>query len=290
MGTSMDELGSVTMPTGIISLDSVLKGGFPTGSFVMLLGEIGAGNTEFAYTSVLSLLELQRNGNFSGAFGNCVLPEKICYISLTRSWADVHDEIERGFPEDLYEISSKIDFKDFSEEYFGRSSVPTEWVTTGHALTFNSLREKVSGKGLISEMVAYLDENAPNSVIIIDSVTTLAEYCANPGHSAEWSDIISFFRGLQKISKKWGGIVYALLTADILDRSLQEQIMDCADGVLIFEWDDFGETKRQRVMHVKKFRGLLPQLERANLVKFETSVTTDHGFAISKVKQVGWQR
>jgi len=290
MGTAMGELQSITIPTGIISLDSVLKGGFPAGSFIMLLGEIGAGNTEFAYTSVLSLLELRRNGKFSGAFGNSVLPEKVCYISLTRSWEDVHDEIRRGFPEDLYEISSKIDFKDFSEEYFGRSSVPTEWLTTGHAITFNSLREKVSGKGLISEMVAYLDENAPNSVIIIDSVTTLAEYCANPGHSAEWSDLISFFRGLQKISKKWGGIVYALLTADILDSSLQEQIMDCADGVLIFEWDDFGETKRQRVMHVKKFRGLLPQLERDNLVKFETSVTTDHGFAISKVKQVGWQR
>lgn len=289
MGTSMDELHSIAMPTGIISLDSVLKGGFPAGSFVMLLGEIGAGNAEFAYTSVLSLLELKQNENFSGAFGNSVLPEKICYISLTRSWEDVRDEIGRGFPEDLYDISSKIDFKDFSEEYFSRSSVPIEWLTEP-ALTFNSLREKVSRKGLIGEMVAYLDENAPNSVVIIDSVTTLAEYCANPGHSEDWSGIISFFRGLQKISKKWGGIVYALLTADILDSSLQEQIMDCADGVLIFEWDDFGATKRQRVMHVKKFRGLLPQLERANLVKFETSVTTDHGFAISKVKQVGWQR
>jgi KaiC/GvpD/RAD55 family RecA-like ATPase len=289
MGTSMDELHSIAMPTGIISLDSVLKGGFPAGSFVMLLGEIGAGNAEFAYTSVLSLLELKQNENFSGVFGNSILPEKICYISLTRSWEDVRDEIGRGFPEDLYDISSKIDFKDFSEEYFSRSSVPIEWLTEP-ALTFNSLREKVSGKGLIGEMVAYLDKNAPNSVVIIDSVTTLAEYCANPGHSEDWSGIISFFRGLQKISKKWGGIVYALLTADILDSSLQEQIMDCADGVLIFEWDDFGATKRQRVMHVKKFRGLLPQLERANLVKFETSVTTDHGFAISKVKQVGWQR
>jgi KaiC/GvpD/RAD55 family RecA-like ATPase len=289
MGTSMDELHSVTMPTGIISLDSVMKGGFPAGSFVLLLGEIGAGNAEFAYTSVLSLLELHQNGKFSGAFGNSTLPEKICYISLTRSWEDVHDEIRRGFPEDLYEISDKIDFKDFSEEYFSRSSVPTEWVTEP-TLTFDSLREKVSGKGLISEMVAYLDENAPKSVVIIDSVTTLAEYCANPEHSADWPDLISFFRGLQKISKEWGGIVYALLTAGILDSSLQEQVLDCADGVLIFEWDDFGETKRQRVMHVKKFRGLLPQLERANLVKFETSVTIDHGFAISKVKQVGWQR
>ncbi len=285
----MGELHSVTMPTGIISLDSVLKGGFPAGSFIMLLGEIGAGNAEFAYTSVLSLLELQRNGNFSGAFGNCVLPEKICYISLTRSWEDVHDEIGRGFPEDLYEMSSKIDFKDLSEEYFSRSPVPTEWVTEP-TLTFDSLIEKVSGKGLISEMVEYLDKNAPKSVVIIDSVTTLEEYCANPEHSTNWLDVISFFRGLQKISKKWGGIVYVLLTAGILDSSLQEQILDCADGVLIFEWDDFGAAKRQRVMHVKKFRGLLPQLERANLVKFETSVTTDHGFAISKVKQVGWQR
>ncbi len=286
MGT-MDNTGPGTMPTGIISLDSVLKGGFPAGSFVLLIGEIGAGNSDFAYTSVLSLLEIQQNGYPMDSFGNTILPEKICYISLTRSWEDVLDEISRCFPEDLYEISDRIEFKDFSDEYFSRSVIPTEWITES-AISFDSFKEMGTEKDLIHDMVVYLDENAPNSVIVIDSITALAEYCANPSHCTAWSDVISFFRGLQRVSKRWSGMVYALLTTDIVDTYKQEQIADCADGVLIFEWDDFGAAKRQRVMHVKKFRGLLPQLEMANLVKFETSVTTDYGFAISNVKQVGW--
>ncbi len=286
MGT-MDNIRPGTIPTGIISLDSVLKGGFPTGSFVVLLGEIGAGNSDFAYTSVLSLLEMQQNGHPLESFENAIVPDKICYMSLTRNWEDVHDEISRCFPEDLYEISDRIEFKDFSKEYFSGSSIPTGWINESE-VSFNSLKEMRYKKELLNDLVEYLDENAPNSVIVIDSVTALAEYCASPGNSTEWSDVISFFRGLQRVSKRWNGMVYALLTTDIVDTQKQEQIADCADGVLIFEWDDFGAAKRQRVMHVKKFRGLLPQLEMANLVKFETSVTTDYGFAISKVKQVGW--
>jgi len=40
------------IPTGIDSLDYILQGGLPAGSLVLLLGDLGAGDFEFAITSV----------------------------------------------------------------------------------------------------------------------------------------------------------------------------------------------------------------------------------------------
>jgi KaiC/GvpD/RAD55 family RecA-like ATPase len=39
------------IPTGIESLDNIIEGGLPSGSIVLLLGELGAGDFEFAITS-----------------------------------------------------------------------------------------------------------------------------------------------------------------------------------------------------------------------------------------------
>ena len=38
-------------PTGNADLDSIVDGGFPSGSTVLLKGDIGAGMQEFAYTA-----------------------------------------------------------------------------------------------------------------------------------------------------------------------------------------------------------------------------------------------
>ena len=43
------------VPTCVAAFDSIVKGGIPAGSLVLLLGEIGAGQTEFAFTSAAKL-------------------------------------------------------------------------------------------------------------------------------------------------------------------------------------------------------------------------------------------
>ena len=48
------------VPTGISSLDPIIKGGFPGGSFILALGEVGAGSQEFIYTSMLGLSQLTK--------------------------------------------------------------------------------------------------------------------------------------------------------------------------------------------------------------------------------------
>ena len=48
------------IPTGVGTFDPIIRGGFPSGSLILLIGEAGAGNIEFAYTSasMLSILKL----------------------------------------------------------------------------------------------------------------------------------------------------------------------------------------------------------------------------------------
>ena len=43
------------VPTFVQSLDTIMKGGIPGGSSVLLLGEPGAGNFEFSLTSAVNL-------------------------------------------------------------------------------------------------------------------------------------------------------------------------------------------------------------------------------------------
>ncbi|MCX6687337.1 MAG: hypothetical protein NT112_02980, partial [Methanoregula sp.] len=55
------------IPTGIASLDPILEGGVPTGSVVLLLGDTGAGNYEFVYSSIVNTLNAAPPSSEKGA-------------------------------------------------------------------------------------------------------------------------------------------------------------------------------------------------------------------------------
>lgn len=258
------------IPSGIDSLDTVIDGGFPAGSMVLLLGELGAGDTEFMYTSAARLLS---NGSAT--------PERICYISFTKSREDVLTELALSLPEYHETLRNRMEFKDFSGAYFARSSVPLSW-TTKKEISLNSLKWN-GDANLIEALIRYLDENADDSIVIIDSLTALAQYCLE---NLKWRDLVMFLRGLQRISKRWNGIVYAILGDGIIERNKQEELAECADGVIVFEWGKLGTTRRQRFMHVKKFRGVLPLLDQDSIVNFETQIGIQKGFEVSNVKRV----
>jgi hypothetical protein len=60
--------------------------------------------------------------------------------------------------------------------------------------------------------------------------------------------------------------------------------MDAADGTLQFEWES-GGSKRARTMVVQEFSGVLSQVERENIVRFETEIH-DGGFDVSDVRKI----
>lgn len=265
-------------PTGIESLDPVLQGGLPSGSLVLLLSEIGAGEFEFAITSVARLLNRPKQD------AGKIFPDKVCYVSFTRSKEDVMKEVAFSFPEFYHMIRDRLEFKDFSEAFFARSFIPINWRSSSLTeLTFDSLKWGKDEENLVVAIIDYLDKNAKGSIVIIDSLTVLAQHCLE---RMEWKDLILFLRGLQKASKKWDGIVYAILSEGIFEKCRQEEIQDCMDGVMIFEWDKQGISQRQRIMYMKKFRGLLPVLDQDNIVNFETQISSQKGFEVSNIKRV----
>ncbi len=268
------------IPTGIESLDPLLQGGLPSGSLVMLLGEIGAGEFEFALTSSARLLTGCEKNNEA-----ITMPKKVCYISFTRSKEDVEKEIAFSFPA-YYNVlqNQRFEFKDFSDAYFARSFIPASWRSPcSTELSFESLRWSNEQKNLVETIIDYLDKNARGSIVIIDSLTALTQYCLE---RMEWADLVMFLRGLQKASKAWDGLVYAILNEGILDRSKEEEISECMDGVMVFAWEKLGASQRQRVMYFKKFRGVLPGLGQENIVNFETQISPQKGFDVSNVKRV----
>lgn len=272
------------IPTGIDSLDYILQGGLPSGSLVLLLGDLGAGDFEFAITSCVSLLNGQEKKGTTGTS-----PVKVIYISITRSEGDIMKEIAFSFPE-FYGLLQKnieekrFNIKDFSDSFFAGSFIPATWLSAYESSdSIESLKWNDEKRNMLEALIGYLDKNAKDSLIIIDSLTALAQYCLE---KIKWSDMILFLRGLQKASKKWDGLVYAILNKGIFQNSEQEGIMECMDGVFVFDWEKLGYTQRNRIMYLKKFRGLLPGVEQENIVNFETQISPQKGFEVSNIKRV----
>jgi len=272
------------IPTGIDSLDYILQGGLPSGSLVLLLGELGAGDFEFAITSCVRLLTDQEKKDPTTS-----LPDKVIYISFTRSENDIMKEIAFSFP-DFYEFIQKkiheqrFEFKDFSDSYFAGSFIPASWLSSSQAApSIESLKWTEEKRDLMDALIGYLDKNAQNSFIIIDSLTSMAQYCLE---RIDWSDMILFLRGLQRVSKNWDGLIYAIFNKGIFENNEQEEIMECMDGIFVFDWEKLGPTQRNRIMYLKKFRGLLPGVEHENIVNFETQISSQKGFEVSNIKRV----
>ncbi len=272
------------IPTGIESLDNILEGGLPSGSLVLLLGELGAGDFEFAITSCMRHLM----GPVSLKPG-AAIPKKVIYITFTRSKDDIMKEIAFSFP-DYYELLEKniqqhsFEFKDFSDSFFAGSFIPATWLSSSAAApSIESLKWSEEKKNLMDALIGYLDNNAKDSIVIIDSITSLAEYCLE---RINWLEMVLFLRGLQRASKNWDGLVYAILNEGIFEDNRQEEIMECMDGVFVFNWEKLGPTQRNRVMYLKKFRGVLSLLDQDNIVNFETQISSQKGFEVSNIKRV----
>ncbi|QZP38863.1 RAD55 family ATPase [Halobaculum magnesiiphilum] len=274
------------IPFGVAQLDSVLGGGAPEGSVVLVAGESGAGAREFAYTSAaMNALARVDDETFDLYYGDlddaAAVPPEVHYLSFTTDADYIERELRYTMADEIVDAALEgIEFADLSPEYFQLSAIPREWYM-GATSTIHDLGRAGNRDGVLSALGEYLTNNAAGNLVVIDSVTDLV---GASGGEVEWADVAMLVRGLAKAVHSWGGLLLALVNTDtITDRQLG-QLVDGSGGTLQFSWES-GGSKRARTMVVREFRGVLSQLESENIVRFETEIH-DGGLDISDVRKI----
>ncbi len=277
------------IPTAVSDFDAIIQGGLPEGSVVLLLGDVGAGQHEFVYTSASKTAIVKEHPNLSeyylGSFADVgSLPEKICYVSFSRSKEDVLREVGSSFNSHYHDaLKRKLIFKDLSSSYFKKSLVPQSWTDEDNdgnkpANPFSTAPKE----GVLESLVNFLDENAKDAVIIVDSLTDLVVT-----NTVDTRELVGVLKGIQRAAKKWNGIIYLLLTQGILDKREEQMLVDSVDGVLIFEWNKyFRTTKRQRYLFIEKFMSVLPHIEGDRIARFPTMITSRSGLVVINMERI----
>jgi KaiC/GvpD/RAD55 family RecA-like ATPase len=274
------------IPFGIRRLDTTVGGGAPAGSVVLLSGEAGAGAREFTYTSTVmngllgsdpDLFDLYYGGLEPAAEE----PEAVHYVSFTTDERQVRNEMELAMDEELVDSGlSNVTFHDLSPEYFRISPVPREWYTS-EAATITGLGANSDRSSVPEALGDRLTEHAGGNVVVIDSLTDLI---ASSGDELTWNDIPVLLKGISRAAYEWGGLILVHVNHETLTAEQHGQLIDAADGTLLFEWES-GGSARARTMVVKQFRGVLSRIEEENIVRFETEIG-DAGLDISDVRKI----
>ena len=272
-------------PFGISRLDSLLEGGAPQGSVVLLSGEAGAGAREFAYTcTAMNALAHTNNDLFDLHYGElpqgAALPPEIHYLSFTSGRKVLEQELRYTLSNDIVDSAMEhVQYEDLSAQYFQSSRIPQDWYL-GRTTELSDLSGG-SRKKVLSSLGDYLTVHASGNLIILDSITDLLGAL---GDNLEWSDITMLLRGLKRAATQWGGLILVLANEETLTSTQLGQLSDAASGTLAFSWET-GGSKRARVMVVRQFRGVLSRLEQEDIVQFEAEIH-DGGYDLSNVRKI----
>ncbi len=248
----------VRVPTGVPDFDYFM-GGIPAGSVVLLIGDAGAGQSEFALTSAVQLMLHAEDPaghpfHLGAAHGTFEYPSAILYVSFTRTRRQVLDEIRAAF-DPLYPevVQRHLTFADLSASYFRTTSVPSAWSELPSPFSGIVRDPGRAEDHPLRSLADALDRNGAGRVVIVDS---LGDLVVRPG--LEPGDLLTFLKGLRRRAKEWGGIVYLLLPRGVAAPSVEQAMVDSVDGVLSFSWTtNANRSRRQRSLLIDKFLPVL---------------------------------
>jgi hypothetical protein len=129
----------VDMPLGVYRLDSMLDGGVPTGSVIVLATDPGAGGRKFARTSAtMNALATADNELYERYYrrdfdaDSVVAPGTVNYVSLSATAESLEATLAETVADDAAaSAAGAITYRDFSPTYFAESPVPEAWYRGG---------------------------------------------------------------------------------------------------------------------------------------------------------------
>ncbi len=274
------------IPFGVSQFDSLIGGGSPPGSVVLLAGDAGAGAREFAYTSATinalghadaDLFDL----HYGSVASRATLPNEIHYVSFTANAPEIYAEVTHAIDDELASPASQtIVFEDLSTEYFQLSPIPHDWYVKKRR-TITDLGQNHNRRDILEAVGEYLSEHALDNLIVIDSLTDLVSL---PDEQVNWNDITMLLRGMKKASQSWGGLILVLVDQESLTDTQMGELMGATDGTISFEWER-GGNERTRTMFVREFRGVLSRIEEEDIIRFEIEIQ-GNGLDISNVRKI----
>lgn len=245
-------------PTGMDFLDKQL-GGFPPG-LVILYENAGAGGREFAITSMF---------NNADKF-------KIRYLSISKPVDVIKRELETAIPErgDV----PNIEVVSLADLYFKDTLVPLKWVSD-RGVGIELLKGE---KNLFTKLVEFFDGLENNTYVFLDSLTDLARAAVN---RLGWENFVDLLKGIRVYCVRNNILLEALLTSEIFEKGKEEEMLDQADGIVVFEWSVERDVI-MRSMYFRKFLGLLPKIEKEKIIKYSVKIDPVVGFTISRVMRI----
>ncbi len=263
------------IPTFVSALDTIINGGVPSGSSILLLGEAGAGGTEFAITSAVKHSRAI-DGIIPKELQNkeIDLLDGILYVTFSKPASEIMRVIELTMQEDIVRsLKSRIKIVDLSTAYYAKTQIPNSWIGGPR------LREK---EDLIGALVSALDRDAPGKMIILDSLSDLIT-----SKLIDEKSLFDLARGVSRAVKKWNSLLYAIMATEITDTRNENILIDIFDGTMLFRWNTSERySRRRRFMVIPKFIGVLPQIEQEKIERFDTDFDYKSGMIVLNTTKV----
>ncbi|HYK93749.1 MAG TPA: RAD55 family ATPase [Thermoplasmata archaeon] len=277
------------IPSGVADFDH-LSGGIPAGSVVLLAGDAGAGHQEFALTSAAHVMlhydEPELHQFFLGSTpGPFVYPKGVVYVSFTRSKDQVLREVRGAFHRSYPEVLERhLTFHDLSPAYFSDSVVPTEWSAINRPL-LSELPATVgrgTPTGPLPALADALEVDGAQNLVIVDSLTDLLVR-----RGVDTEELLTLVKGLRRRAKRWGGIVYLLLSRGVAPAPTEQALYDSVDGVLAFTWTSSPyHSHRQRTMLIEKFMPVLSRVPPEYQGRFVIRIHANSGLVTTQYERV----